>query len=83
MPESNEDITAPGDKLPPRRRRRAASRPAGPPVTGEAAEITGTTEAPAADTPEPAAAPAPVEAETEAPAPRTRRRATRKATAPA
>ncbi|MYV66527.1 hypothetical protein GT043_11370, partial [Streptomyces sp. SID2131] len=49
MPESNEDTNAPGDKLPPRRRRRAASRPAGPPVTGE------TTGTPAADTPEPAA----------------------------
>lgn len=40
MPQSNEPGTtgnaeennAPGDKLPPRRRRRAASRPAGPPV---------------------------------------------------
>ncbi|MGW7305951.1 Rne/Rng family ribonuclease, partial [Streptomyces sp. NPDC054835] len=67
------DSDAPGDKLPPRRRRRAASRPAGPPVTA------GTTEAPAAPVAETPAAPA---AEEAAPAPRARRRATRKATAP-
>lgn len=66
---------APGDKLPPRRRRRAASRPAGPPVTSGTAEAT---EAPAA----PVAEAAPV-VEEAAPAPRTRRRATRKAAAPA
>ncbi|MFE0248788.1 hypothetical protein ACFWZ0_30885, partial [[Kitasatospora] papulosa] len=30
-PANAEDNNAPGDKLPPRRRRRAASRPAGPP----------------------------------------------------
>ncbi|MER8043009.1 Rne/Rng family ribonuclease [Streptomyces sp. NPDC094032] len=71
----NADHDAPGDKLPPRRRRRAASRPAGPPVTAgtaEAAEAAPVAEAPAA---------APV-VEEAAPAPRTRRRATRKATAP-
>ncbi|MEU7012342.1 Rne/Rng family ribonuclease [Streptomyces sp. NPDC046385] len=72
----NADSDAPGDKLPPRRRRRAASRPAGPPVTAGTAE---TTEAPAAQAAETSAAPAVEEA---APAPRTRRRATRKATAP-
>ncbi|WP_306326304.1 hypothetical protein, partial [Streptomyces venezuelae] len=44
MLESNEDTNAPGDKLPPRRRRRAASRPAGPPVTGATAEPTETPE---------------------------------------
>ncbi|WP_256962305.1 nicotinate-nucleotide--dimethylbenzimidazole phosphoribosyltransferase [Streptomyces sp. NRRL B-24572] len=77
MLESNEDTNAPGDKLPPRRRRRAASRPAGPPVTGATAD-TPTAEAVEA----PAVEAAPVEAEA-APAPRTRRRATRKATAPA
>ncbi|MFE8031340.1 Rne/Rng family ribonuclease, partial [Streptomyces sp. NPDC057409] len=69
------DSNAPGDKLPPRRRRRAASRPAGPPVTAQAAE---TPEAPAAQAAETPAAPA---AEEPAPA-RPRRRATRKATAP-
>ncbi|NED11232.1 hypothetical protein G3I33_06950, partial [Streptomyces sp. SID9124] len=43
MPQPNESGTAgnaednntPGDKLPPRRRRRAASRPAGPPSAGD------------------------------------------------
>ncbi|MZE56443.1 hypothetical protein GTY86_35285, partial [Streptomyces sp. SID5770] len=70
MPESNEDTNAPGDKLPPRRRRRAASRPAGPPVTGATAE-TPAADAPEAvevtrSAPEPAA---PAEAEA-APAPR-------------
>ncbi|MEV6203686.1 Rne/Rng family ribonuclease [Streptomyces sp. NPDC051771] len=80
LEETNENNdNAPGDKLPPRRRRRAASRPAGPPVTAvgetaEAAEVVETTPAPVAETPaaEPEAAPA-----------RTRRRATRKTAAPA
>lgn len=79
MLESNEDTNAPGDKLPPRRRRRAASRPAGPPVTGATAEPTEITETTAAaEAPAVEAAPA----EAEAPAPRTRRRATRQAASP-
>ncbi|MCO6721185.1 hypothetical protein KQH22_21565, partial [Streptomyces sp. Vc714c-19] len=49
------DNDSPSDTLPPRRRRRAASRPAGPPVAAG-------TEA------EAVAIPAPVPAETEAPA---------------
>ncbi|MFD5323014.1 Rne/Rng family ribonuclease [Streptomyces sp. NPDC127092] len=77
QPEENEN-NAPGDKLPPRRRRRAASRPAGPPVTAGSTD-TAETAAEAAE------APAPVtETPAEEPAPaRPRRRATRKATAPA
>ncbi|MGW4054230.1 Rne/Rng family ribonuclease [Streptomyces sp. NPDC004779] len=73
----NNDSDAPGDKLPPRRRRRAASRPAGPPVTavGETAEA-------AAEVVEPTAAPAAEPVAEAAPA-RTRRRATRKTAAPA
>ncbi|MFB7373863.1 ribonuclease E/G [Streptomyces sp. NPDC056222] len=71
--EENTDNNAPGDKLPPRRRRRAASRPAGPPVTAEVAETAAEV---VVETP--AAAPEPTE-EPAAPA-RTRRRATRKAT---
>ncbi|MFE7415075.1 Rne/Rng family ribonuclease, partial [Streptomyces laurentii] len=83
--EENES-NALGDKLPARRRRRAASRPAGPPVTAQAAasetpETPETTEntAAAAQIAEVAAAPA--AAEESAPA-RPRRRATRKVSAP-
>ncbi|MFF4668816.1 hypothetical protein ACFY1C_02755, partial [Streptomyces sp. NPDC001279] len=84
--ENIEENNAPGDKLPPRRRRRAASRPAGPPVTEtqdvDAPAITAvdvmvtdiaTATAETDSTPEPEAAP---------PA-RPRRRAVRKATSPA
>ncbi|MFE7427251.1 Rne/Rng family ribonuclease [Streptomyces sp. NPDC057545] len=81
--ENIEENNAPGDKLPPRRRRRAASRPAGPPVTEtqdvDAPAITAVdvmvTDIATAETdstPEPEAAPA-----------RPRRRAVRKATSPA
>ncbi|RII08696.1 Ribonuclease E [Streptomyces sp. YIM 130001] len=89
--DAEEQNDAPGDKLPPRRRRRAASRPAGPPVAAD----TGTAAAPQADeelqeTPEETedvstdggdSAPAAAEPVVE-PA-RTRRRATRRASAPA
>ncbi|WP_327367410.1 Rne/Rng family ribonuclease [Streptomyces sp. NBC_01217] len=92
MPQSNEPGTtgnaeennAPGDKLPPRRRRRAASRPAGPPVAegqGAAAPAIPAVDAAVSDTTTAGAESAP-EAEAAPPA-RPRRRAVRKATAPA
>ncbi|MFE7807909.1 ribonuclease E/G [Streptomyces sp. NPDC057430] len=71
--EENTDNNAPGDKLPPRRRRRAASRPAGPPVAAEVTDTVAEVVVETAATPEPAAEPAPA---------RTRRRATRKTAAP-
>ncbi|MFB7010674.1 MULTISPECIES: Rne/Rng family ribonuclease [unclassified Streptomyces] len=92
MPQSNEPGTtgngeennAPGDKLPPRRRRRAASRPAGPPVAdaqGAVAPAIPAVDAAVSDSTVAEAGSAP---ETEAAPPaRTRRRAVRKATAPA
>ncbi|MFF9648562.1 Rne/Rng family ribonuclease [Streptomyces sp. NPDC014622] len=81
--ENIEENNAPGDKLPPRRRRRAASRPAGPPVmetqdvdapaiTAVDVMVTDIATAETDSTPEPEAAPA-----------RPRRRAVRKATSPA
>ncbi|MFD7621707.1 ribonuclease E/G, partial [Streptomyces sp. NPDC059802] len=92
MPQSNEPGTtgnaeennAPGDKLPPRRRRRAASRPAGPPVAeaqGAAAEAA----APAIPAVDAAVSDSNADAASAEAAPpaRTRRRAVRKATAPA
>ncbi|MFE3152746.1 Rne/Rng family ribonuclease [Streptomyces sp. NPDC059218] len=96
MPQSNEPGTtgnaeennAPGDKLPPRRRRRAASRPAGPPVAdapGAAAEAAApaipAVDAAVSDS-KPADDGSAASAEAAPPA-RTRRRAVRKATAPA
>ncbi|MEU6012649.1 Rne/Rng family ribonuclease [Streptomyces sp. NPDC047515] len=92
MPQPNEPGTtgndaennAPGDKLPPRRRRRAASRPAGPPVAdaqGAAAPAIPAADAAVSDSTAAEVGSAPeVEA---APPARTRRRAVRKATAPA
>ncbi|WP_372349487.1 hypothetical protein, partial [Streptomyces sp. KL116D] len=56
MPEPTEPTTpeldSPSDTLPPRRRRRAASRPAGPPVANAAVEATPAI--PAADVTDPA-----------------------------
>ncbi|MCY0916601.1 Rne/Rng family ribonuclease [Streptomyces sp. H27-G5] len=69
----NADGGSPSDNLPPRRRRRAASRPAGPPGATPAEAVSET----------PAAAPAEEAAPAAAPAPRARRRATRAVTAPA
>ncbi|MFD4945759.1 Rne/Rng family ribonuclease [Streptomyces sp. NPDC058409] len=91
MPQSNEPGTtgnveennAPGDKLPPRRRRRAASRPAGPPVADAqdaAAPAIPADDAAVSDTTTDAESAPATEA---APPARTRRRAVRKATAPA
>ncbi|WP_431963891.1 Rne/Rng family ribonuclease [Actinacidiphila sp. bgisy160] len=67
----------------PRRRRRAASRPAGPPAAGEAAQdVMSGVPAGAAESPAiPAETPS-AESEAEPAPPRTRRRATRKAAAP-
>ncbi|MBW8740756.1 MAG: Rne/Rng family ribonuclease, partial [Streptomyces turgidiscabies] len=75
----------PSDTLPPRRRRRAASRPAGPPVAGAEAAAVAETTAPAIPAAEAEEIEQHVEeaAAAEAPAPRTRRRATRRASAPA
>ncbi|SCF83844.1 hypothetical protein, partial [Streptomyces sp. Ncost-T10-10d] len=92
MPQSNEPGTtgnaeennAPGDKLPPRRRRRAASRPAGPPVADVqdvAAVAIPADDAAVSDNTATDAESAP--AAEAAPPARTRRRAVRKATAPA
>ncbi|MFE2251001.1 Rne/Rng family ribonuclease [Streptomyces lavendulae] len=69
------DTGSPSDNLPPRRRRRAASRPAGPPGGAAAPEAPAAEAAPAA--------PAQEEAPAAAPAPRARRRATRAVAAPA
>ncbi|MFC7220271.1 ribonuclease E/G, partial [Streptomyces polyrhachis] len=82
---STDSNDSPGDKLPPRRRRRAASRPAGPPgtVQTEAGPADAAVAIPqdAAETAAPAVA---AKAETDEAAPaRPRRRATRRASAPA
>ncbi|MFB7601214.1 hypothetical protein, partial [Streptomyces sp. NPDC056160] len=47
--QGSEELNTPSDTLPPRRRRRAASRPAGPPVAASEApaEITSASAAPA------------------------------------
>ncbi|MEU8350410.1 Rne/Rng family ribonuclease [Streptomyces sp. NPDC048845] len=84
---NSSDNNSPSDTLPPRRRR-AVSRPAGPPAaqTAETAAAELTEPTPAAPEPAPAADDTPAEAtepEAAAPPARTRRRATRKATAPA
>ncbi|ARH91209.1 Rne/Rng family ribonuclease [Streptomyces sp. MOE7] len=83
-----DDNHSPSDTLPPRRRRRAASRPAGPPVAGEAPEaavVSTETAAAPADDPAPAGEPAAASVTTgdDAKPARARRRATRKATSPA
>ncbi|GAQ54984.1 Rne/Rng family ribonuclease [Streptomyces acidiscabies] len=93
-PIEGSEQNTPSDTLPPRRRRRAASRPAGPPAGAEggaentsaiqADEAAQTATTPAEATPAPSvaaeerAADAPVET-----APRARRRVTRRASAPA
>ncbi|MGW3873475.1 Rne/Rng family ribonuclease, partial [Streptomyces sp. NPDC005069] len=76
-----EENNTPGDKLPPRRRRRAASRPAGPP-SGPAGSEAAAPAIPAVDAAVSDTTVAADEAEATPPA-RTRRRAVRKATAPA
>ncbi|MYQ91826.1 hypothetical protein GTY20_11045, partial [Streptomyces sp. SID4946] len=56
-PIEGSELNTPSDTLPPRRRRRAASRPAGPPVAAEApAEVTVPAIPAAEDTQEPAEA---------------------------
>ncbi|MFD8814895.1 hypothetical protein ACFV23_26280, partial [Streptomyces sp. NPDC059627] len=90
-PIEGSEPNTPSDTLPPRRRRRAASRPAGPPAGTEAVAETATPAIPAAETfdsaaeatDEAAETPDTGEIEEAAPAPRTRRRATRRASAPA
>ncbi|MGW7365104.1 Rne/Rng family ribonuclease, partial [Streptomyces sp. NPDC054841] len=82
----NQENNTPSDTLPPRRRRRAASRPAGPPAAVETVtDVTASVAAgiPATEVPAAAAEVAAEPTAVEEPAPRTRRRATRKATAPA
>ncbi|MBD3930714.1 Rne/Rng family ribonuclease [Streptomyces chumphonensis] len=88
-PAERPENTTPSDNLPSRRRRRAATRPAGPPAPAPEAresapeEAAGPVEAPAATTEQPEARSSAPEPTAEVKPPRARRRATRKSTAPA
>ncbi|MFJ2726079.1 hypothetical protein, partial [Streptomyces collinus] len=93
-PNEGSELNTPSDTLPPRRRRRAASRPAGPPSGAEAPTEVTEPAIPAAEADEITEAEEKARAEEKAkaesgaveepaPAARTRRRATRRVSAPA